>query len=65
DSVNGKLSLSHITVLGNVVYKNPFYPAVLNDDETAIATLLKKIEAKQCTYTIKEAITDALMGRKL
>lgn len=65
DSTNGSLTLSHITCLGQVVYTSPFYGASLNDDELAIASMLKDISELSCTYSIQDAITDAINGRLL
>ena len=44
---------------------NPYPNTSLNDDEIAIVYILNQIIQGKYTYTIQEAIKDALLGRKL
>ena len=62
---NGSLTLSHVTVGRHTVFVNPFYPRLLNDDEIAIAILIKRIENGEDYPSILSGIEDARLGRLL
>ncbi len=62
---NGSLTLSHVTLGERTVFRNPFYPAMMNDDEIAIAMLLKRIEDGMDYPSINSGIMDARLGRLL
>ena len=62
---NGSLTLSHVTLGTQVVFRNPFYPANLNDDEIAIAEILRRISSGETYPTIQSGIEDARIGRLL
>ena len=62
---NGSLTLSHVTLGTQVVFRNPFYPANLNDDEIAIAEILRRISSGEAYPTIQSGIEDARIGRLL
>lgn len=64
---NGKCghypSLSHVTLGSATVFRNVFYPSLLSDDEIAIAHMLLEYMEGRAIYTIKEAATDAAVGK--
>lgn len=62
---NSGLTLSHVTLGEECVFANPFYPAMLNDDEIAIAILIKRIESGDEYPTIFSGILDARLGKLL
>ena len=62
---NGSLTLSHVTVGSRTVFVNPFYPEMLNDDEIAIALLIKRIEEGEDYPTILSGVEAARLGRLL
>ena len=65
DKINEPMTLSHVTLGERTVFTNPFYPSLMNDDEIAIASMLKEIKEGKSTYNIKEAIEDAKLGKLL
>lgn len=65
DKINEPMTLSHVTLGERTVFINQFYPTSLNDDEIAIATMLKEIKDNKKSYTIKDAIEDAKLGKLL
>lgn len=65
DKINEPMTLSHVTLGDRTAFINPFYPALLNDDEIAIAAMLKEIKDQGNTYSIKDAIDDARLGKLL
>ena len=58
---NATLALSHVSLGDRTVFINPFYPENMNDDEIALATMLKT----GCAPSLKEGILDARLGRLL
>lgn len=58
---NATLALSHVTLGDRTVFINPFYPENMNDDEIALATMLKTGRAP----SLREGILDARLGRLL
>ena len=65
NKTSGSPVLSHISLGKDTIYKNPFYPALLNEDEIAIATIIRKIEKRDRVKTISEGIDDAILGAML
>ena len=63
--INGALTLSHVTLGDKTLYTNPYYPININDDEIAIALMIEELASSGWTYTIKEAIEDAKLGKLL
>lgn len=62
---NGSLTLSHATLGERTVFVNPFYPAELNDDEIAIADIIRRIDAGEDYPEIISGVEDARLGRLL
>ena len=62
---NGSLTLSHVTLGSRTLFSNPFYPASLNDDEIAIAEILRRMDSGEDCPTILSGIEDARTGRLL
>ncbi len=56
-------SLSHVTLGRERVFTNNFYPAVLSDDEIAIAGMLEEYREGRLLYSIKDAADDARLGK--
>lgn len=60
------LSLEGISFRGQFVYRNPFHPAALNDEQTAIADVLFRMGQYARTgdsfYSITEAMHDTYLG---
>ena len=52
--------------LDQCVYKNPFYPARMNDDEIAVASCLEKmktyVETGEDFYPLREAAQDTYLS---
>jgi len=65
DRINQSLTLSHVSLGDSILFENEFYPASLNDDEIAIATMLKKLVDGNLDYTIAKGVEDARLGRLL
>ncbi len=65
DKINEPMTLSHVTLGERETFINPFYPALLNDDEIAIAAMLNEIKERRNTYSIKDAVEDAKLGKLL
>lgn len=61
--INHTPTLSHVTLGGKVVYTNPFYNAPFSDDEIAIASMLREFSNSSLSYTIKDGVEDAGIGR--
>ena len=65
ERINQSTTLSHVSLGDSVVFENEFYPATLNDDEIAIATMLKRLDEGRLRYSIKDGVEDARLGRLL
>lgn len=55
--------LSHVTLADKTIFKNDFYPAVLSDDEIAIARMLEEYRQGRLLYSINRAAADAAVGK--
>ena len=62
---NGSLALTHVTLGERTLFVNPYYPADLNDDEIAIAEILRRMDSGEDCPTILSGIEDARTGRLL
>ncbi len=62
---NGSLTLSHVTLGDRTIFVNHFYPASLNDDEIAIAEIIRRIDKGEEYPSILSGIEDARVGRLL
>lgn len=62
---NSPLSLSHVTFAGKVVYRNPFKGIAFNDDEIALAKVMKLFSEKVDFYSAEEGIKDGILGCRL
>lgn len=60
--LNHTPTLSHVTLGGEVVFKNEFYPSPFSDDEIAIASALRAFERGKLEYSIKDGVEDAEIG---
>lgn len=56
------MTISHVSLGHDVVYENDFYPSTLNDDEAAIAKMLRLFEENRLEYSISEGVKDARLG---
>lgn len=56
-------TLSHVTLGSRRVFTNDFYPAVLSDDEIAIAAMLEEYRDGRLFYSIKDGADDARLGK--
>lgn len=56
-------TLSHVTLSDTTVFTNDFYPAVLSDDEIAIAEMLEEYREGRLLYSISQAAADAAVGK--
>ncbi len=65
EKFSGRSVLSHITLSDELIYRNPFYPDLSQEDEIAIATLLRRIEEGKDVKSIAEGIDDAEIGSVL
>jgi predicted dehydrogenase len=54
--------LDHISLDGEVRYRNPFPGAGLSDDEIAMATMVARVGAGEQAYPLAAAAQDALLG---
>ncbi len=60
--LNHTPTLSHVTLGGEVVFKNDFYPLSFSDDEIAIASMLREFSKGELDYSIAEGVEDARIG---
>ncbi len=60
--LNHTPTLSHVTLGGEVVFKNDFYPLPFSDDEIAIASILREFSKGKLDYSIAEGVEDARIG---
>ena len=60
--LNHTPTLSHVTLGGEVVFKNDFYPLPFSDDEIAIASILREFSQGELTYSIADGVEDARVG---
>lgn len=60
--INHTPTLSHVTLGGEVVYRNPYYPKGMSDDEIAIAEMLDEFSKGELDYSISSAVLDAEIG---
>ncbi len=65
DQINQNPTLSHVTLGDTVIFENEFYPAMLNDDEIAIATMMKRLAEGRLNYSIENGVEDARIGKLL
>lgn len=65
ENLNQGPTLSHVTLGGNVIYENEFYPSSLSDDEIAIAKMLMLFSDGKLEYRTIDGIQDARLGRLL
>ncbi len=63
NKINHTPVLSHVTLSGAVVFENPFYNAPFSDDEIAIAAMLREFSHSTLTYTIRDGVEDARIGK--
>lgn len=56
-------TLSHVTLGDTTIFTNDFYPAVLSDDEIAIAEMLEEYREGRLLYSISQAAADAAVGK--
>ncbi len=63
--INHTTTLTHVTLGGDVVFTNGFYPSSLDDDEIAIAAMLREFAAGLSGYSISDAVEDARLGKLL
>ena len=61
--INHTTTLTHVTLGSDVVFTNGFYPSSLDDDEIAIATMLREFSEGKPGYSISEAVADARLGK--
>jgi predicted dehydrogenase len=54
--------LDHISLDGEVLYRNPFPGSGLSDDEIAMATMVARVGAGEQVYPLAVAAQDALLG---
>lgn len=63
---NAEWSLKELMFMDRVIYKNPYYPARLNDDEIAVASCLTKmkefVDTGKDFYPLKEAMQDTYLS---
>lgn len=63
--INHTTTLTHVTLGGDVVFRNDFYPSALDDDEIAIASMLREFSEGRLDYSISDAVADARIGKLL
>lgn len=63
---NAEWSLKDLMFMDRVIYKNPYYPARLNDDEIAVASCLTNmkefVETGKDFYPLREAVQDTYLA---
>lgn len=63
---NSEWSHERMAFMGRTVYRNPFYPARMNDDEIAVASCLKSMKTYTETgkefYPLAEALQDTYLS---
>lgn len=66
--INNNSEWSHrgIMFLDRIVYENPFYPARMNDDETAVASCMEKmmeyVQTGREFYPLRDGLQDAYLS---